>query len=286
MIFLYYIQGIDKPKKILNLFNRIKLEENKIILPISEDSLPITNKKAEKLAKKTKEMLDRSISKRIVISEKLQQQKDYMNWLSSYPLEMIEGKWLFEILSYDVLAYILEKRGMKKEETRISVLVNDLSENMLENLIKIAQEYKRVNIITNHIEKFKKIEKKIFDENGIMITVGNNKRKGLSKSALILNVDFPNELINQYHIYEKAILVNIRGKIKIAKKRFNGITINDYEITFKEIEQFDDDRTKRYKMAKIYEAQMNKKQPYQEIMKQIKKDKVEIKQLMGINITI
>ena len=283
---MYYIQGIDKPKKILNLFNRIKLEENKIILPISEDSLPITNKKAEKLAKKTKEMLDRSISKRIVISEKLQQQKDYMNWLSSYPLEMIEGKWLFEILSYDVLAYILEKKGMKKEETRISVLVNDLSENMLENLIKIAQEYKRVNIITNHIEKFKKIEKKIFDENGIMITVGNNKRKGLSKSALILNVDFPNELINQYHIYEKAILVNIRGKIKIAKKRFNGITINDYEITFKEIEQFDDDRTKRYKMAKIYEAQMNKKQPYQEIMKQIKKDKVEIKQLMGINITI
>ena len=218
-------------------------------------------------------MLDRSISKRIVISEKLQQQKDYMNWLSSYPLEMIEGKWLFEILSYDVLAYILEKRGMKKEETRISVLVNDLSENMLENLIKIAQEYKRVNIITNHIEKFKKIEKKILDENGIMITVGNNKKKGLSKSPLILNVDFPNELINQYHIYEKAILVNIRGKIKIAKKRFNGITINDYEITFKEIEQFDDDRTKRYKMAKIYEAQMNKKQPYQEIMKQIKKDK-------------
>ena len=283
---MYYIQGIDKPKKILNLFNRIKLEENKIILPISEDSLPITNKKAEKLAKKTKEMLDRSISKRIVISEKLQQQKDYMNWLSSYPLEMIEGKWLFEILSYDVLAYILEKRGMKKEETRISVLVNDLSENMLENLIKIAQEYKRVNIITNHIEKFKKIEKKILDENGIMITVGNNKKKGLSKSPLILNVDFPNELINQYHIYEKAILVNIRGKIKIAKKRFNGITINDYEITFKEIEQFDDDRTKRYKMAKIYEAQMNKKQPYQEIMKQIKKDKVEIKQLMGINITI
>lgn len=286
MIFLYYIQGIDKPNKILNLLNIIKLEENKIILPISENSLPITNKKAEKLAKKTKEMLDQAISKRIVISEKLQQQKDYMNWLSSYPLEMIEGKWLFEILSYDVLAYILEKKGMKKEETRISVLVNDLSENMLENLIKIAQEYKRVNIITNHIEKFKKIEKKIFDENGIMITVGNNKRKGLSKSALILNVDFPNELINQYHIYEKAILVNIRGKIKIAKKRFNGITINDYEITFKEIEQFDDDRTKRYKMAKIYEAQMNKKQPYQEIMKQIKKDKVEIKQLMGINITI
>ena len=52
----------------------------------------------------------------------------------------------------------IKKKEMKKEETKITILVNDLSENMLANLRKIAKEYKMVNIVTNHREKFKKIE--------------------------------------------------------------------------------------------------------------------------------
>ena len=90
----------------------------------------------------------------------LKKQEEYVNLLHSYNLDIAEGKWLFEMLTYKILDKILEKQKIKKEEISIAILVNDLSENMLSNIRIIAKEYKRVNIVTNHIEKFKKIEKK------------------------------------------------------------------------------------------------------------------------------
>lgn len=280
MIFLYYIQEDDKPNFIFRLFNIIQLRQDKIILPI--DDKKITSKKAKKLAKKTKKIFDKTISKKVVISEKIQKQEEYVNLLHSYNLEIVQERWLFEVLSCKILDCIIEKRKMKKEETQISILVNDLSENMLANLRKIAKEYKRLNIITNHIEKFRRLENQILEKDGIMITVGNNKKMGLSKSKIILNVDFPQELIDQYNIYENAIIINIRGNIKISTKRFNGICINNYDITF-ENEEFDYDKETKYKTAQIYEAQINKRQPFKETIKQIEKDKVKITKLMGIN---
>ena len=175
---------------------------------------------------------------------------------------------------------------MKKEETKITILVNDLSENMLVNLRQIAKQYKMVNIITNHREKFKKIEKQILEEDGIMITVGNNKRKGLSQSELILNVDFPTELLNSYTIYEDAMIVNLRGNVKIEKKRFNGMMIQDYEIVVENEKEFDYDKKTKYRACEIYESQLNKRQPFQEIMKQINKDKVKVTQLIGMKTKI
>lgn len=283
MIFLYYIQEDDKPNFIFRLLNIIQLRQDKIILPI--DDKKITSKKAKKLAKKTKKIFDKTISKKVVISEKIQKQEEYVNLLHSYNLEIVQERWLFEVLSCKILDCIIEKRKMKKEETQISILVNDLSENMLANLRKIAKEYKRLNIITNHIEKFRRLENQILEKDGIMITVGNNKKMGLSKSKIILNVDFPQELIDQYNIYENAIIINIRGNIKISTKRFNGICINNYDITF-ENEEFDYDKETKYKTAQIYEAQINKRQPFKETIKQIEKDKVKITKLMGINVTI
>ncbi len=283
MIFLYYIQEIDKPNWIAKLLNRVQLQEDKIVLPIGEEL--ITSHKANKLAQKTKNILDQTISKRIVISKKIQKQEEYVNLLHILDLEIIEGKWLFEVLSSQVLAYLLEHKQMRKEETAISILVNDLSENMLANVRNIAKEYKAVNIVTNHREKFKKLEKQILQEDGIMITVGNNKRKGLTKSEMLLNIDFPTELINQYNINEKAIIVNLRGNVKIEKKRFNGICINDYEISF-EKEDFDYDKNVKYKASQLYEAQINKRQPFEEIRQQIEKDKVKITKLIAKNTSI
>ena len=54
--------------------------------------------------------------------------------------------------------------------------------------------------LTNHIEKFKTLERKVLEEYGIMITINNNKKKSLAKSNIILNMDFPNELINKYRL--------------------------------------------------------------------------------------
>lgn len=279
IFFMYYVQETDKPNFLFKLFNIVRLQEDKIILPIGKEK--IKSKRAEKLAKKTKRILDKTNCNKIVISKAIKTQEIYKNYLYSYNLNIVEGRWLFEVLSKQILEYVIKKEKMKKEETRLSILVNEITDNFLQNIKEIVKQYKSVNIVTNHIEKFKRIEEKILQEDGIMITVTNNKKKSLAKSEIILNVDFPTELINQYYIYEKAIIINLRGNVKINRKRFNGININDYKMEFNYLDEFDYDKNNLYDKKDIYEAQIYQKQPYQEIIKRIKKDKVKIVGLIG-----
>ena len=186
---MYYIQETDKPNPITKLFNIVQVKGDKLILPIGQEE--IKTKKAEKLAQKTIKILEKTNSKKVVLSKQISKQEEYINYLHSYGAKIIEGKWLFKALTLKVLEYVVEKKRLKKEEIQISILINEIEPNMLENIKEIVKQYKRVNIVTNHFEKFKKIEQQIFDEYGIMITVTNNKKKSLSKSQLILNVDFP-----------------------------------------------------------------------------------------------
>lgn len=276
---MYYIQESDKPKFWQNLFQIITLKEDKIILPIGEEEL--TEKKAKKLAEKTKKIIDKVSSKNIVISKTIKKQKQYINYLQSENINIIEGKKLFQILVVPVLDYIVKKKKLKKGDTYVSILINETSEVILENIRRIIRQFKKVNIVTNHIEKFKKLEEQILEQEGIMINVSNNKRKSLSKSKIIINVDFPTELINKYQINEDAIIINLRGNVKINKKRFNGLNINDYEIESKNYEEFNYEKENLYYKKDIYESQLYLNQPLEYIERKIAKDKVKILYLEG-----
>lgn len=278
---MYYIQESDKPNKILQIFNIIKLQGNRIILPINNQKS--TLHQINKLAKKTNYILKNANSNKVVISKEIQKHEQYINFLNTYNIEIIDGRWIFEVMANEVLEYIINLKKIKKQETQISILVNNLSEMSIENIRMLVKEYKRVNIITNHIEKLRKIERHILDEYGILITVANNKKKSLSKSEIILNIDFPNELINKYNIYDNAIIININGNIKIKKKRFNGIVINDYEISLKKINDYNIEKTEKFKTKEIYEAEFYKKQNIKSIREKIKRDGVKIEYLIGNN---
>ena len=101
---MFFIQECDKPNKISKMFNILKLEQDKIILPIDEEKLEI--KKANKLAIKTKKILDIANCNKVIISKKIKEQPLYTNYLNSYNIEIVDGKWLFEVLSYKTIEYI------------------------------------------------------------------------------------------------------------------------------------------------------------------------------------
>ena len=280
---MYYIKEIDKPSKFLKRCNWIKSENNEIILPIQGEE--IKYKQAQKLSKKTKKILQKTNTNKIVLSKIIKKQKDYCNNLYSYGFDIPDGKWLLEILSCETLGYIVEKKNLKKQELMVSILVNQLSEITLENIKQLVKEYKRINIVTNHIQQLKKLEDEILEEEGIMITVTNNKKKSLLKSNIILNIDFPTELINQYQIKEDAIILNIQGNVKIKKKRFCGICINDYEI--KRVQGLEyEDIEEQFWNKDIYEACFYKRQPIVEIKKKVRKDNVQIAWLQGLRLII
>ncbi len=158
------------------------------------------------------------------------------------------------------------------------MLINDFTQINVDIIIHIAKNIKRLNIVTNHINKCKKIEEYLYDEFGIMLNVSNNKRRSILKSELIINLDFPEELINNYRINDKAVIINIDDKVDIKSKRFNGININYFKIILPEkykIEGFQNEV--------IYESLIYAKSNYKDISEKITNDKIAINKLIGNN---
>ena len=271
---MIYIEKNDKPNIIEKMLNLIKVQDSTIILPINEKT---KEKQIEKIAKKTIKVIGKiSNSKKIVLSKKMKKEEKYINYLNEYGIEIADGRWLFEILLTDIVNYIVEKQ--KIERVNISVLINDLTDKEFENIKLLAQKYMTINIVTNHIEKFRKLEQQL-QEKGIIATITNNKKKSLMKSQILINIDFPKELINKYRINESATIVNVKRPIKITQKRFNGVTVNDYEIEYRNDicnEKFFVDK---YNLKDLYEAEMYKRDSFTNLRKKIKNDKVLINKL-------
>ena len=111
-----------------------------------------------------------------------------------------------------------------------------------------------------------------------MLNISNNKKTSLSKSEIIINIDFTKELLNKYRIYDKAIIFNVLDKINIDSKRFNGTNIVYYRITM----------PKEYKMQEfedemVYESIIYQYNDFNKARKRIEKDKIRIKKLIGKN---
>ena len=113
---MYYIQENDKPRLIERLFDIVKVEENKIIIPAEKKQL----KKIDKYAKKTIKILDKSNSQKVVLSKKIKQQEVYMNYLNAHNYIIVDGKWLFKMLVFEVIEYVIDKKFKEKKDVSIS----------------------------------------------------------------------------------------------------------------------------------------------------------------------
>lgn len=278
---MFYIEKNDKPTWIEKIIPIIKVENNTIKLPYKEN---INQNKIEKLAQKTKKILEKnSTSKKVVLSKEIQKENLYINYLNTYGLKIQDGRWLFEILITDIIEYIINKKNLETSKLKISMLINDITDFEIENIKLLAKKYKNLNIVTNHIEKIKKIEEKLLEKEGIMITVTNNRKKSLVKSDIIYNVDFPEEILNKYVIKDDAIIINLRGKMKIKKKRFNGIIINNYEINLRDDKKDEKMISKKYYFRDIYQAELYQKQGFNNLKEKVKKDNVRVSKLFLSN---
>lgn len=117
----------------------------------------------------------------------------------------------------------------------------------------------------------------LYNEFGIVLSVTNNKKKSLLKSEIIINMDFVEESINKYKIYDNAIIVNISDKINIQSKRFNGININYYKIQIP-----DEYKLEGFQNEIVYESLAYGKN-YKYIYEKIIKDQIKINKLIGNN---
>lgn len=224
---------------------KIEIAQDKIIctLPIKSDEI-LSERKVTKLCKKLNKKLCEFDVAHVVISNFLFSIELFKNKLYEEEINILDGKVLLKFLIYDVISYIANESELDISDLEVSFLTNSNNEIVLENIKLISGKIKNLNIITNRIEKFKKLEDYLYEELGIMIKVSNNRKKALSKTNIIINVDFPNELLNRYSIPDNCIIININGNININSKKFNGVNINGYKLAIGEtykMEKFNDE---------------------------------------------
>ncbi len=268
----YYIEKMDKHKII---GRKIQLENDNIKIYMDLEKGKNTRKLVKRLL--LNETNNVVIDKELITCEKL------INLLKSNDIKIFDGKWLEKYLILDILEYIINKKQIIKAETEIAITANEITDLLIEMIKILSKQYKKLTIVTNHIEKLRKIEKEIKEKEGILIILSNNKNKSLLKSQFIINMDFNQELINQYRIYEEAIIINAEENIRIDAIRFNGIVINDYEIEIGRKEFIWRDGIEKYRQRDLIEAELYVRDTYKNIRKKIQKNNIKIKELYGIN---
>lgn len=267
----YYIEKMDKHKII---GRKIQLENDNIKIYMDLEKGKNTRKLVKRLL--LNETNNVVIDKELITCEKL------INLLKSNDIKIFDGKWLEKYLILDILEYI-NKKQIIKAETEIAITANEITDLLIEMIKILSKQYKKLTIVTNHIEKLRKIEKEIKEKEGILIILSNNKNKSLLKSQIIINMDFNQELINQYRIYEEAIIINAEENIRIDAIRFNGIVINDYEIEIGRKEFIWREGIEKYRQRDLIEAELYVRDTYKNIRKKIQKNNIKIKELYGIN---
>lgn len=221
----------------------------------------------------------------IVLSNSLKNINGVKECINKENIKILDGTFLKENLLLEIVIYVANSMNISAKDVDVTILANDNKFDYMKNIINIAENIKNIKIVTNNVERFKNVEQKIQEILGILIRITNNKRKGLANSQIIINLDFPEELINKYAINPEAIIVNIGQNVKIKSKKFKGINANNIKISMKtnyntEFEQnkiFND-----FEEAELYEASI-KNMSFEEIKKKFQKDNVNVTSLIGNN---
>lgn len=266
-------QNIDMPKffekiviKLIKFFNIItvkKIDELHYLYIIPRENIKIIQK-----------IINKNSKEKIILSKELKKYEKQLN------LSKKENKVKFFI--YDILKYITNKINIKIEFQNIYILANQYNKENIEIVKYLYNKVKTINIVTNSIGKYSKLEEKIYNEEGILITITNNKNKGLKRANFIINLDFDNEDIKNYNINMNSIIINCTNNKIDVLKYFQGIIINNIEIKIEQIEE-NKELYKEFDKREIYNSFQNEKGTYIEAINRIKNDKVEVESLVGMS---
>ena len=233
IVFLY--------KNMFNIVTKKRIEDIEIwVLPFKEKYYI---NKLRKIISKLKTQED----KIYLISNELKE-NNICQVMEEYNEEYIKEEKVKKALLLYIIEYICSMQEKEIADLDLTILVNNTSNINMYLIEKLAKQVKTLKIVSLNINKFKKLEEKLYNEEGIPIQFSNSYKKSLKKSEIIINLDFNELEINEYDICNNAIIVNcIDNNVKIKSRLFNGIIINSCDIEYKK------EIINIFKKIKIYE---------------------------------
>lgn len=220
---------------------------------------------------------------KVCVSDELMKDKGFIDFLNYNNVEILNGRWLFKHMSFDIVKYICNSKKEKINYQEVSILSNDIDRILKKNIFDLAKEVRILNLITQNENKFKKIEKELYDDYGIILNIVNNYQKSLLKSDIILNFDFEEEELNKYNINSKACIINFDKEINIKEKSFKGINIDFFELNLPMKYIRDSVYLNDFNTTIFYESLIYQNTNPENIKKKIRTDKININFLNGKN---
>ena len=268
----------------LKLFNLILVKKNLIILPYL-DTYTISTRKQIKLVNKISDLFEKENVTNIALSTYLIRNTHFKNYFNSKNIHVLNGRWLFQHLSLEILNYIAKNMEPQKvTDLEVAILANTYNTTIKDIISEISQKVKVLNIATSNLTNFKSATAELYENFGISVRVSNNRKKVLQKADIIFNFDFSEEVINKYSLPSKAVIINFNNKVNIENKLFNGININYYSISvassvtslFNKL-----NLSSSFPLEILYESKYYGKKSFGEMINVLATDKVFIKSLVG-----
>lgn len=255
---------LDKPKE--GFLNIIKYKIKYLFNLVYKDKYVKENYYITKLNDKSKNKLIEMLKK-----DKI----DYIVQEKGIDIDYpkLNGSFTLKYMLSDVTKYCFKLIDLKIEE--VFICTNKFSNENIQIIKDLSSNVKVVNIISEN-SRYLILEKQLENE-GIYITVNNNKRKSLKNANIVINLDFKD--FKGYVTNRNMVLIDISNNMKISKG-FDGIYIKGIKIgtdkimrVFGEYENFEKD--------KLIEAEMLKINSYELVRKYIQMNKFIIKDVIG-----
>lgn len=162
----YYLEKMDKPKFSIRKY-KIEQDNFRVYADLNKE---------KNVSKMIKALIKNDI-KNVVLSKELTENRNFINALNANNIKIFNGRWLEKYLTFEILEYVINQKAIKKEETEIAITTNEITDLTIETIKILAKQYKRLTVVTNHIEKLRRTEKELYDNNGILIVVANNVKR-------------------------------------------------------------------------------------------------------------
>ncbi len=233
-------------------FNKISSEE---ILGEVKIVTPKIKERNEKVLVRRiiKEMNTHKVEN-VLLSKELNQNINLCHALEESKKYIITGKRMSKALLNKFVLEISKYTKYSREKMNVLLLMNEYSLENIDLIESLSKDVKEFNLISRNYTKYEKTSLKLFEHYGYMINLYNtDTTKDFRRTNLIINLDFTEKEIQKIKISKNSVILSLNNFIKTVKNGFNGIIINDVEVTSLEKEN-----DTRYRGLALCEAQIYK----------------------------
>lgn len=154
--------------------------------------------------------------------------KEKLNYNKKY---IVTGSRIGKILLPKILEDISKYAKLEREKMKVVLLMNEYSIENLDLVEYISKEVKQLSIVSKNHTKYEKTANKLFEKYGFMIKLYDNNIKEFNRDNIIINLDFSKDELKKMFFNKYSIIISLNEKILELRKNFEGIVINDIDIS-------------------------------------------------------